>query len=186
MKIIFWQRHLQGTTIENKMLMTNQFLNTGGRVLTNKETGKFWEYTRLSVTFYYYKGNRIFIFSIFFLYYSGPTNLQKPVISTSFFFFFFKLSVLLIFFSNLGLSGATACQLLEKSESMRVPGLHIKILCSKHNETNQIGKLKDWIVSMFTRFFLRSSHAHSLGNFFIRQIRYFLFVSHYIRKELCT
>ena len=32
---------------------------------------------------------------------------------------------------------------VDKSESMRVPGLHIKILRSKHNETNQIGKLKD-------------------------------------------
>lgn len=39
--IIFWQRHLQGTTTENKMLMTNQLLNTAGRVLTNKETGEF-------------------------------------------------------------------------------------------------------------------------------------------------
>lgn len=85
--IIFWPRHLPGTTIENKMLMTNQFLNTAGRVLTNKETG-IWEYTRLSVTFYYYKGNRIFIFSLFFLYYLGPTNLQKLVISTEVFFFF--------------------------------------------------------------------------------------------------
>lgn len=111
--IIFWPRHLPWTTIENKMLTTNQFLNTAGRVLTTKETG-IWEYTRLSVTFYYYKGNRIFIFSLFFLYYLGPTNLQKLVISTEVFFVFvfvFKLSVLLIFFSNLGLSGTTACQL---------------------------------------------------------------------------
>ena len=105
----------------------------------------------------------IYLFSIFPVLFRAYKSTETSYFH-KFFFFFFKLSVLLIFFSNLGLSGATACQLLEKSESMRVPGLHIKILCSKRNETNQIGKLKDWIVSMFTRFFLRSSHAHSLGN----------------------
>ena len=85
----------------------------------------------------------IYLFSIFPVLFRAYKSTETSYFHKFFFFFFFKLSVLVIFFSNLGLSGATACQLLEKSESMRVPGLHIKILRSKHNETNQIGKLKD-------------------------------------------
>lgn len=88
--ISFWESGiLQGTTVENKMLMANQFLNAGGRVLTTKRQMWIWKnrirqrggvagrlqiYTRPSVTFLLEKGTKIYqIPSLLFLDYLGPT-----------------------------------------------------------------------------------------------------------------